>query len=108
MASPVYMRIRYYAVHIYTSQDTCYENQKLDRGLVMSLRAKGAVTGIGETDYTRNSSKSAFELQIQASLLAIRDAGLDPKDIDGVIPIGLTGAPAEQFVTNFGIPDLRF
>jgi len=108
MASPVYMRIRYYTVHIYTSQDTCYENHKLDRGLVMSLRAKGAVTGIGETDYTRNSSKSAFELQIQASLMAIRDAGLDPKDIDGVIPIGLTGAPAEQFVTNFGIPDLRF
>ena len=51
---------------------------------------------------------TAFELQIEASLAAIRDAGLDPKDIDGIIPIGITGAPAEAFVTNFGIPDLRF
>jgi len=74
----------------------------------MSLNGKGAITGIGETAYVRASPKSAFELQIEASLLAIADAGLDPKDIDGIIPIGITGAPAEAFVTNFGIPDLRF
>ncbi len=74
----------------------------------MSSKESVAVTGIGETAYTRNSPKDAFELQIEASLEAIADAGLDPKDIDGLIPIGLTGAPAEQFVTNFGIPDLRY
>jgi acetyl-CoA acetyltransferase len=74
----------------------------------MPLNGKGAITGIGETAYVRASPKSAFELQIEASLLAIADAGLDPKDIDGIIPIGITGAPAEAFVTNFGIPDLRF
>ena len=74
----------------------------------MSLHGKGAITGIGETLYLRASPKSAFELQIEACLAAISDAGLDPKDIDGIIPIGITGAPAEAFVTNFGIPDLRF
>jgi acetyl-CoA acetyltransferase len=74
----------------------------------MSLREAGAITGIGETTYSKNSPHSAFELQIEASLVAIRDAGLDPKEIDGIIPIGITGAPAEAFVTNFGIPDLRF
>ena len=74
----------------------------------MSLNGKGAITGIGETTYMRASPKTAFALQIGASLAAIADAGLDPKDIDGIIPIGITGAPAEAFVTNFGIPDLRF
>ncbi|HYZ64004.1 MAG TPA: thiolase family protein [Acetobacteraceae bacterium] len=74
----------------------------------MSLHGKGAITGIGETAYAKASPRTAFELQIEASLGAIRDAGLDPKDIDGIIPIGITGAPAEAFVTNFGIPDLRF
>ena len=72
------------------------------------LSRQGAITGIGETTYVRASPQTAFELQIEASLAAIRDAGLDPKDIDGIIPIGITGAPAEAFVTNFGIPDLRF
>ena len=74
----------------------------------MTRRETAAISGIGETAYMRGSPKSAFELQIEASLTAIRDAGLDPKDIDGIIPIGITGAPAEAFVTNFGIPDLRF
>ena len=74
----------------------------------MSLREKAAITGIGETAYVRGSGKSAFQLQVEASLAAIEDAGLTPKDIDGVIPIGITGAPAEEFVTSFGIPDLRF
>ncbi len=74
----------------------------------MSLREKAAITGVGETAYVRGSGKSAFQLQVEASLTAIADAGLTPKDIDGVIPIGITGAPAEEFVTSFGIPDLRF
>ena len=39
---------------------------------------------------------------------AIEDAGLKPTDIDGVIPYGQGGAVAEDFITNFGIPDLRF
>ena len=74
----------------------------------MTLREKAAITGIGETAYVRGSGKSAFQLQIEASLTAIADAGLTPKDIDGIIPIGITGAPAEEFVTSFGIEDLRF
>jgi acetyl-CoA acetyltransferase len=74
----------------------------------MSLREKSAITGVGETAYLRGSGKSAFQLQVEASLTAIADAGLTPKDIDGIIPIGITGAPAEEFVTSFGTPDLRF
>jgi acetyl-CoA acetyltransferase len=74
----------------------------------MSLSGRGAIVGIGETAYTRASPKTALELQFEASLRAIEDAGLTPKDIDGVIPIGITGAPAEEYVNNFGIKDLRF
>lgn len=74
----------------------------------MSLKEKVAITGVGETAYARGSARSVIQLQMEASLAAIRDAGLTPKDIDGIIPGGITGAPAEEFVTNFGIADLRF
>lgn len=74
----------------------------------MSLRDKACVTGIGETAYMRGSTKSAFELQLESSLAAIADAGLRPKDIDGVIPIGIVSGTADDFIDNFGIPDLRF
>ena len=73
----------------------------------MSLREKGAITGVGETQYMRGTDRTPLSLQLEASLNAIADAGLKPTDIDGVIPYG-HGAVAEDFITNFGIPDLRF
>ncbi len=74
----------------------------------MTLRDKTCVTGIGETAYMRGSTKTAFELQIESSLKAIADAGLTPKDIDGIIPIGIVSGTADDFIDNFGLPDLRF
>jgi acetyl-CoA acetyltransferase len=73
----------------------------------MSMREAGAITGVGETKYLRGTDRSALSLQLEASLHAIRDAGLRPSDIDGLIPYG-HGAVAEDFITNFGIKDLRF
>jgi acetyl-CoA acetyltransferase len=74
----------------------------------MSLRDRAAVTGIGETAYTRGSGRSAISLSLEASLAAIADAGLSPRDIDGVIPMIGRGAIAEDVIANFGIEDLRF
>lgn len=74
----------------------------------MSLKETAALTGIGETAYVRGTSKTGLELQFEASLKAIADAGLTPKDIDGIIPMGISGAPAEEFINNFGLEDLRF
>jgi acetyl-CoA acetyltransferase len=47
-------------------------------------------------------------LSLEASLTAIADAGLSPRDIDGVIPMIGRGAIAEDVIANFGISDLRF
>ena len=74
----------------------------------MSLHRQGVISGVGETRYSKASNQSVLALHLEASLAAIADAGLTPKDIDGVIPMAGMGAVAEDFVTNFGIPDLRF
>lgn len=74
----------------------------------MTLAGCASVVGIGETIHVRRSSSSSLELQFEAALSAIRDAGLTPSDIDGVIPIGITGGTAEEYIANFGISDLRF
>ncbi len=73
----------------------------------MSLHEAGAVTGVGETRYMRGTDRTPVSLAMEAALNAIADAGLKPTDIDGLIPYG-AGAVAEDFVTNFGIADLRF
>jgi acetyl-CoA acetyltransferase len=76
----------------------------------MSLKDKVAVTGIGETAYVRGpgSGKTPIALQLEAALNAVADAGLSPRDIDGLIPFAIGPMVAEDFITNFGIPDLNF
>ena len=56
-----------------------------------------AIAGIGYTAYTRGTDKSAVELHLEAGLAAIEDAGLEPADIDGVLPYELAGLTAEDF-----------
>lgn len=65
----------------------------------MALSETGAITGVGETAYSRQSGKSVVRLQMEAALAAIADAGLTPKDIDGVIAYATSGVVAEDFVT---------
>jgi len=50
-----------------------------------SLRGRVAVIGIGETEYYRHgkSPDPEFKLALKAILAACKDAGLDPRDIDG-------------------------
>ncbi len=74
----------------------------------MPLRDIAAITGIGETKYCRNAGRSSVSLNVEAALAAIRDAGLQPKDIDGIIALTYGGIVAEDFMTNLGISDLRF
>ena len=46
---------------------------------------RGAViSGIGQSDVGRRLGRSGYELAIDACLAALRDAGLEPSDIDGV------------------------
>jgi acetyl-CoA acetyltransferase len=76
----------------------------------MTLANKAAVTGVSDTDYTRDAEgRSALALQLEAAMGAIADAGLAPRDIDGIVmPSPSSPVVAEDLVTNLGIPDLRF
>ncbi len=70
------------------------------------LRDKTAIVGIGETEYSKNSGMSGLALLLQASIRAIVDAGLSPKDIDGVLPPMYQ--VVEDFVVNLGIESLNY
>jgi len=73
-----------------------------------TLRNRAAVTGVGETPYTRGTDKSALRLTLEASLTAIADAGLTPRDIDGIVAYASGAVVAEDLLTNFGSRDFRF
>ncbi len=73
----------------------------------MTLKDKTAITGIGETDYVRGSERGSIDLMLEASRLAIADAGLKPSDIDGIIPPPMM-LTAEEAAANLGIADLKY
>jgi acetyl-CoA acetyltransferase len=75
----------------------------------MSLARKVAITGIGETEYTKGSGMTDKALQLQAVERAIADAGLKRNEIDGLIPTPIgPGFTVEGFAENLGLKDLRF
>lgn len=68
---------------------------------------RSAIVGVGETELSKNSGRSVSKLAVEATLAAIADAGLEPSDIDGVMPYQI-GATAEDIMAGLGLKDLRF
>src|SRR5919206_2285395 len=59
--------------------------QEVDATTPKYLRDKYAIVGVGETTYTRGSNKTTRGLGTWAVRNAILDAGLEAKDIDGML-----------------------
>jgi acetyl-CoA acetyltransferase len=72
-----------------------------------SFSGKAAIVGIGETSYSRGTDQSILQMVLAASMAAIKDAGLKPSDVDGVIPP--PGFVAwDEIAAHLGIPDVRY
>jgi hypothetical protein len=72
-----------------------------------SISGKAAIVGIGETDYLRGTDQSILQMILSASMAAIKDAGLKPSDVDGIIPP--PGFVAwDEIAAHLGVPDVRY
>jgi acetyl-CoA acetyltransferase len=74
------------------------------------IRREVAIVGIGQTAYAKALPGTAWELAIEAILAALADAGIDPKDVDGLCrfapPFETVSEP--QLVRALGIRELTF
>ena len=70
-------------------------------------RDQVAIVGIGSTGFRRDHGRSSAALAAEASIAAIRDAGLQRDDIDGVVVAAEPGAPPpHQLASILGIPTI--
>jgi 17-hydroxy-3-oxo-4-pregnene-20-carboxyl-CoA lyase len=75
----------------------------------MALR-KGvtAIAGIGQTEFSKNSGRSELQLAAEAVRAAIRDAGLKPTDVDGLVT--MTQDPNDELalMRSVGMEEVRW
>jgi acetyl-CoA acetyltransferase len=74
-----------------------------------TLRGRVAVVGIGETEYYRHggSPDPEFKLALKAILAACKDAGLDPRNIDGFASYSDDRSEASRLAAALSIRRLR-
>lgn len=73
----------------------------------MNWSDQAAIVGIGETIYSKGTHRTAVDLMLEAARVAIADAGMTPKDIDGIIPPPVITC-SEELAANLGMPLVRY
>ena len=74
----------------------------------MSLCNSVAIVGVGETDYSRASGRSELALSLAAIRAALDDAGIEPRDVDGLMKWWVDTSTEAEVAANLGIPDLAW
>jgi acetyl-CoA acetyltransferase len=74
----------------------------------MTLSGKAAIAGIGATEFSKDSGRSELRLAAEACLAAIKDAGLSPSDVDGLVTYTADTNSEIAVQRELGIPALRF
>jgi acetyl-CoA acetyltransferase len=71
---------------------------------------QAAIVGIGQSEFSRRSEVTAWELALQAVLEALRDAGIEASEIDGLIRYDAPNELVNQglLVRALGIRELRW
>jgi acetyl-CoA acetyltransferase len=74
--------------------------------MTMSFAGRTAIVGIGATDFTKASGRSTLRLAVECADAAIRDAGLRPEQIDGMVNFTVEENPEIEVARNLGIKAL--
>ena len=69
-----------------------------------------AIVGVGYTEFTRQSGRSVLDLATEACSKAIFDAGMELKEVDGVISFSVLGdsVASETVATGLGLPKQNY
>ena len=74
----------------------------------MMREGRTAITGIGQTAFTKASGQTVLALCAEASAAAIADAGLTPADIDGLITFTQDTNDEFELIRTLGIERMRW
>jgi acetyl-CoA acetyltransferase len=74
----------------------------------VSLRDRAAIVGLGQLPFAKDIGRSEEVTALEASKLALEDAGLRPSDIDGMMKWSIQVTSENAIARSLGVPNLRF
>ena len=69
---------------------------------------KTAIAGIGATEFSKESGRSELRLAVEAVDLALRDAGIEPSEVDGLVTFSSDTNPEIDIARSLGMGELSF
>ncbi|MDT4963901.1 MAG: 17-hydroxy-3-oxo-4-pregnene-20-carboxyl-CoA lyase [Pseudonocardiales bacterium] len=72
------------------------------------LSGRTAIVGIGATEFSKDSGRSELKLAAEAVGAALADAGLTPRDVDGLVTFTQDTNTEVAVARELGIPELTF
>ena len=72
------------------------------------LSGRAAIAGIGQTEFSKDSGRTELQLACEAVLAAVRDAGLEPGDVDGLVTFTMDTSDEMEVARNLGMREIRF
>ena len=69
---------------------------------------EAAIAGIGATEFSKESGRSELQLAAECAKAACDDAGVDPRDIDGMITFTIDNSDEISLGRCLGVKDLAF
>lgn len=70
---------------------------------------KGAIAGVGSTEYSLDSGRSVLSLAVEACQGAMDDAGLAPQEVDGILAFNVgDSVPTESVAAGLGLTEVNY
>jgi acetyl-CoA acetyltransferase len=73
-----------------------------------TIRDKAAIAGIGQTRFAKWLGRSEYDMAVEAIWNACDDAGISPRQIDGLVRYDMEQIDEEQLLAVLGNPELKF
>ena len=74
----------------------------------MNISGRAAIVGLGATEFSKNSGRTELRLAMEATLAALADAGIDPKEVDGFSSYTMDKVPEYEIARLLGARKVNF
>jgi acetyl-CoA acetyltransferase len=71
-------------------------------------REKCAIAGVGATEFSRGAGRSELRLAAEAVDAALADAGIEPREVDGIVACDMENVSHSALADTIGVDNLTF